>query len=197
MSKTLGALTSPRPHELVPELKAISLSIGATAYMAGGALRDYFHQVPIKDYDVFVPAEHLSATTGDQIAEDLGNGWEFEGELDTDYFSEDMAAECGPIMSFRHPRMLPPLQLIGLRLKVGRDWSMEGILDRIDIGFCRIGMDWNGSIYSHPAYTRDALNRTLTIVDRRDVRRSTLRARRINKKYPGFGIVGGCDTTTS
>jgi hypothetical protein len=113
-----------------------------------------------------------------------------------------MAEECGPIYEFRkvlpglayeYDLSMPPIQLIGLRLREGQEWNMETILNSIDIGLCRIAMDSTGNIFTTEEYRRDVDNRTLTIIDRRDVPRSYDRAIRIQKKFPDFTIVGGLE----
>lgn len=189
-----------RITDLCPALVRLETILGAPAYLAGGAVRDTYHYRPIKDFDIFVPAETLADIDFTTLEPAFGPGWSYSHHIPEEYFEGNMAEECGPIAVFEHfdesclaglamPTELPPIQLIGLKARAGREWGPGTVLQRIDIGLCRALMTARGAAMFTPEFGHDADNHLLTIVDKRDPERSLKRAKRIQEKYPEFTIV--------
>lgn len=184
----------------IPEiLRRLEEHLGVPAFLAGGACRDDYNQRPIKDYDIFVPDHVLNQAEPTAIAAALGAPWKFTQAFPTDYFQGNMAKQVGPIFVFENGGNAvfdntfclpdgPPIQLIGLKVPSEAEWNIHHVLNRIDIGLCRTGLKANGSWVFAPEFTSDVVSRTITIVDKRDVDRSLIRARRIQEKYPEFKI---------
>jgi len=185
-----------RITDLCPALIRLETILGAPAYLAGGAVRDTYHNRPIKDFDIFVPAETLADIDFTTLEPAFGPGWSYSHHIPEEYFEGNMAEECGPIAVFEHANnysfdkgWVPEIQLIGLKAREGREWGPEAVLGRIDIGLCRALMHARGGITFADDFGHDADNLLLTIVDQRDPERSLKRAKRIQEKYPEFTIV--------
>ena len=170
--------------------------LGAPAYLAGGAIRDTYHARPIKDFDIFVPAETLDGIDFTTLEPAFGPDWQYTHHIPDEYFEGNMAEECGPIAVFEKlsnfdflEGYVPPIQLIGLKAREGREWGPEAVLGRIDIGLCRALLNARGDTLVAPEFITDSRQQTLTIVDKRDPERSLKRAKRIQEKYPEFTIV--------
>lgn len=158
-------------------------------------MRDTCYNRPIKDFDIFVPAETLADIDFATLEPAFGPGWCYSHHIPEEYFEGNMAEECGPIAVFEHyglellPTERPPIQLIGLKAREGIEWGPEAVLQRIDIGLCRALMNARGGITFADEFGHDGDNLLLTIVDKRDPERSLKRAKRIQEKYPEFTIV--------
>lgn len=185
-------------RSVIDILSRLEGTLVTSAFLAGGAVRDALHGLEIKDYDIFVPAPILATLDVhdfEDLAKTLGPGWVYTHAIPDEYFEGNMAEECGPIVVFEYrdadgwPTDTPPIQLIGLKMRPDTAWLPWAVLNRIDIGLCRALVTSDGRVLTTPEYYEDALNRTLTIVDKRDPERSLKRATRIQAKYPEFTIV--------
>lgn len=152
---------------MFPELRNISALMATVGYygdfyVAGGYFRDKLNRRPFKDVDVFVPgpADPATATADDLVRYDVTCAQEIEAN--------------GTVYNI---------------VFLGHQWGLKGILDRMDIGLCQIGMGRDGQVYCTEAYLADVKNNTLTILAEPVTPADFDHIERVKAKYPDMTVV--------
>ncbi len=179
-----SGVASRLPRQALNTLSARSVD----AVVAGGFLRDLWHNRQPKDIDFFVKAEHLNHLQAVAFLRELG--------FDASVVVHQRAAEylkfadvAWVVEGVRLNEL--PIQIIGL---VKNCDSAEQVVQRLDLGLCQIGMDFTGAFWCSDGFMQDSILKTMTVVRAEtyhDRLRSTQRFNRLVKKYPGFKLVGG------
>jgi hypothetical protein len=160
-------------------------SVLPSAYLAGGAIRDFDNQRQVKDLDVFF------TETGDQFAfsaleDSLAKlGYFYRTQCNGQYM-DGAANEVEGTTTYLSTEGQPELNLIQL----APDFNSAGIIERVDFGLCQIGADCLGVTYT-PAYEFDRTNQVLTLTRAESVdgvRRSLKRYVRLSQKYVGWEL---------
>ena len=178
----------------LPETWSSLLSLLRTvlpsAYLAGGAIRDFDNGRIVKDFDVFFTEGRASIDTVEGALMGLyayKNGCPF-----LEYMGA--AREVMSTQTYRSLTGLPELNLILLK----KEFNPASIIERVDFGLCQIGADPLGVEYT-AAYEFDRANECFTLTRAESVEgviRSLKRYDRLKQKYPcGFrrsrpGIMG-------
>lgn len=156
-------------------------SVLPSAYLAGGAIRDFDNARPVKDFDVFFTEGFGNITALERALTGL---YEYKSECPGSYM--DAAKEVNGTMTYRSLCGLPELNLILL----DPSFNPAAIIERVDFGLCQIGADILGVDYT-PAYEFDRQNQCLTLARAESVdavRRSLKRYERLSQKYVGWTL---------
>lgn len=170
---------------LVPEQGRAVLALiqqhAPFAYLAGGALRDAWFDLPAKDLDFFVPA----TCTYDAIhAALLKAGYACTVVAAMQYFADDPTVADARL--YEQPGFL---QVNVIRLNVFSPLPVA--LDRFDLGFCQIGFDGR-KLRTTMAFDADASYGTITLArceSPAQFERTSKRVERFREKYPAFPFV--------
>jgi hypothetical protein len=152
-----------------------------SAYLAGGAIRDFDNGRTVKDFDVFFTEGEANI---DMVEGALMGLYAYKNGCPGEYM--DAAREVMGTQTYRSLTGLPELNLILLE----KEFNPASIIERVDFGLCQIGADPLGVEYS-AAYEFDHANRcfTLTRAESVDgVRRSLKRYERLKQKYQGWPL---------
>lgn len=149
--------------------------------IAGGAIRDAFHDVPIKDIDVFIPKIEVDPQTAlAALKEAFGP----DGHLDFVSYGDDSEV----LFTFTFPTLsFAPVNFIVVADKV----PLTGDRCRMDFGLCQAWYD-GIQIECTEAFQDDYWNQTFTLkrcASLVDFQRSMRRWSRLAKKYPGHTLV--------
>lgn len=171
------------------------------AVLAGGALRDQDNGRPVKDLDIFVPMK-----SGEEWLELLAGIIEVFGLFPhdlhlnlTEAYLNTVNEEVTGITTFYtwNSADIGPFDLVGSSHEVnliGLDlekFSLTSVLDRIDIGFCRIGFDGD-HLWKTEEYLQDQREKTMTVLyapTDAALDRSKRRYNKLFKKYPEWRFV--------
>lgn len=160
-----------------------------SAVIAGGALRDLWLGVPVKDIDIFIEcggmdeAEGLFQKLGGQPPEkewDAGLSDVTEAGLYPESMKEVILVEDYP----RETKDGLPVQLIFV------NWKTHRITARFDIGICRIATDGT-TLTVDEGFDEDVMNKALNIRrcnNKWMLGASISRIIRLLKKYPDWTI---------
>lgn len=153
-----------------------------SAYLAGGAIRDYDNQRPVKDLDVFFTEVNFDRRALEDSLVNLG--YFYKNHCPGAYM--DAAREVDGSTNYVSTEGQPELNLIQLT----PDFNPASIIERVDFGLCQIGADALGVDYT-PAYEFDRTNQVLTLTRGESVdgvRRSLKRYERLSQKYQGWAL---------
>ena len=176
------------PPEWLDILEEIQV-VCPSAVIAGGALRDLWFGVPVKDIDIFIEcggmdeAEGLFKKLGGVMPEKEWSGG-LEDVTEAGLYPESMREV---VLVEDYPRQTEgglPVQLIFV------NWKTHRITARFDIGICRIATDGNTLIVDE-GFEEDAANETLNIRrcnNKWMLGASISRLIRLLKKYPDWKI---------
>lgn len=183
----LFPLADPVPASWLSLLSSIEVATGMTPVLAGGALRDRYHSVPVKDLDIFLPYSTEAVKNVRRVFDDAGFSLFQEAHMEY----EEMT-DCLLVLGFRDLHgLLPDVNIIFLRENVSADH--EQVVERIDFGICQIGVFLNengvAEFYYTNAFVEDVLNKTFTLVREYDQDRSLRRFERLKQKYPNHRLV--------
>ncbi len=193
------------PPEWLAELRAIQQHF-PEAVIAGGALRDWMLDKPVRDLDIFVKQRGtetmpmLYAALGRQVFQ--LNTEEIAAYEDhfSDIFAVYNAGPCGlkpatlddldDLDAIAGFDLLSdtevPVQVIALNMDV----TPQTIVNRFDFGICKIASSGEG-VYYHGDFQHDAINQCFTLrlfaADRREA--SLRRYARLQEKYSGWPLV--------
>ena len=153
------------------------------ACIAGGCLRDWDNDRPVKDVDVFADADELGDKLRSVFGEDLVNtglpeyvAWrELDGDL-------------GGLFTVRFEDM--SFEVIGV--KHGRNMTARSAALRNDFGICQIAHDGVWGLFRSDQYLKDQENKTFTLthaLNNAAFHRSIRRYHRLQSKYPDFRLV--------
>ncbi len=153
-------------------------------FLAGGAVRDTIMGKSVKDLDVFIHAHTL---------EDFQVSCKrLDREYGTSKTERDVIAEY---RTWHHEIVgVRDYVINGLDVQViGFDvpnFSLQAILDKIDYGICRVGLDELGGIYTTPEFREDRRNSIFTLhyVGQSGLAPSIRRFARLSAKYPTWGV---------
>lgn len=149
--------------------------------VAGGVLRDLFHDVPVNDIDVFIP--HVNGSPQEGLRA-LKNIFGDDGRLDFVSYSDDIDV----LYAFTFPNLsFAPVNFIVVKADV----PLTGERCRMDFGLCQVWYD-GLHIECTEAFQDDYWNQTFTLKrgsSERDFARSMRRWRRLSQKYPGHTLV--------
>lgn len=151
-----------------------------SAYLAGGAIRDYDNQRPIKDFDVFFTGE-VNWTALDEV---LRGKYSYSRSCNGAYI--DAAREVIESFTYTSLTGMPDLNFVQL----DPTFNPADIIERVDFGLCQIGYDLMG-VVSTPSYTYDKEHRCLTLTRAETVagvQRSLKRYKRLSEKYQGWPL---------
>jgi hypothetical protein len=158
-------------------------SVLPSAYLAGGAIRDFDNQRPVKDLDVFFTEAAWPLTwLEDQLAK---LGYFYKSQCPGQYL-DGAANEVYGTTVYQNTEGQPELNLI--QLEPG--FNSASIIERVDFGLCQIGADMLGVEYT-PAYEYDRTNHVLTLTRAESVDgvwRSLMRYERLSQKYQGWAL---------
>lgn len=186
----LFPLADPIPAAWLSLLSSLEVATGRTPVLAGGALRDRYHSVPVKDLDIFLP--HSAGTV--KAVREVFDTAHFSCFQEVHMEYEEMT-DCQLVLVFRDfLGLLPDVNIIFLREDVSAD--PEQVVERIDFGICQIGVFLNengvAEFYYTNAFVEDVLNKTFTLVREHDQDRSLRRFERLKQKYPNHRLVTSC-----
>ncbi len=154
--------------------------IAPDAHIAGGALRDLDHDRPVKDIDIFIPAEHDVAV--ELLAMELG--FERDGAVDlSSMVGSDPAVRSS--VTWKKEGHLP----VNAIYLTSNTRPVDN-LARLDLGLCQIAFDGQ-MLLRTPAYMTDWVDGTMTVTrcDNSDqMGRTVKRAARLRLKYPSYGF---------
>lgn len=175
------------PASWLSILSAVQTATGLTPVLAGGALRDHFHGVPVKDLDIFLPHTEGIVRELRGLFEDMG----FEC-FQSIGMSCDGLNDCRVVLGFRdRAGLLLDVNLIFLDPETSR--TPEEIVGRIDFGICQIGVFFNelgrAEFFYTDAFVGDVAKLTFTLTRQHDRERSLRRFDRLSDKYPYHRLV--------
>jgi hypothetical protein len=156
-------------------------SVLPSAYLAGGAIRDYDNGRPVKDLDVFFTEPFEFHGPLDKALEGL---YLYRTWCPGQYM--DTQNEVGSTFTYDSLCGLPQLNLIQL----DKQFNPPDIIERVDFGLCQIGADQLGVEFT-AAYEFDKANQCLTLTRAESVqgvKRSLRRYERLSKKYEGWRL---------
>ena len=131
--------------------------------LAGGAVRDYDNNKPIKDYDFFIPAVHLPHVLKAVPCIQIGHSYYGEFQV----FNVKGAEE---IIQFIFTKEDP-------------EWVVE---NTFDLGICYIYIDFStGDVVRLKEYENDINSKTITLF-RKKQRPGTDHLERVSRKYKDF-----------
>lgn len=147
------------------------------AHIAGGAVRDDYLGVPIKDVDVFVG--EVNETRAREV---LAEHFEWKRSMDESYFTSD------PRVRAAHEFDMPdtPINLIVLSEAL----SMLENVERFDFGVCRAAHNGECGFF-HADFTHDVERRCFTLrkcENESQMGLSLGRYRRLSEKFPEWGL---------
>lgn len=184
------------PREWVGTLKLVQ-TLFPEAVLAGGALRDLDNKKPVKDIDIFVThsdnvENRLRVIFGDE---------EVRCELPETIASYVMENPPRDVRSIYHcGQTVSGVAIQVITLQLDKPFSLETVIERLDIGLCQIGTDGaygtdhgNGdptvSVSMTLDYLNDVSDKKFTImVDSVHRDRSLARIERLSKKYPEWTL---------
>lgn len=154
-----------------------------SAIIAGGALRDYFNDVDVKDIDVFIPASEYA---GKLHVLNKWFGYETnKTDIENEYKKKKLLEE---VFEFYPHGFRNPLQIIIVNSdKTGVPFIGEQIA-RFDITVCRIAYDGH-RLYFEPSYYMDNEDKILRIENPWNIESSLNRLDRISTKYSGWKLI--------
>ena len=155
------------------------------AFAAGGALRDLWHGVDVKDVDVF--ASGVSRVRASAICDALESEHPHAGaafrEVNTDY--GDWSHDIHTLYDFQLPDAPAPVQLIFSYTKL----TPRDVVAGFDMGFCKIAATADEDIIT-PDFLLDVGRQTATHVNPNiNPDRVATRFQRLHNKYPQFRFV--------
>lgn len=151
-----------------------------SAYLAGGAIRDYDNQRPIKDFDVFFTGE-VNWTALDEV---LRGKYSYSRSCNGAYI--DAAREVIESFTYTSLTGMPDLNFVQLE----PTFNPSDIIERVDFGLCQAGYDLMGVVVT-PSYLYDKENQCLTLTRAETVagvQRSLKRYKRLTEKYMGWPL---------
>lgn len=147
------------------------------AVLAGGALRDVYFGKEIKDVDIFVHSSHMPTISIAEMA---------EIEARRDKYDALPVAWIG-----KDKFLSKDIEIIYVDHELFDEDDTEEfphyILDRFDIGLCKIGYTPKAGVILHPQFILDREAKRITI--RHETIGCYEHAERVKKKYPDFKIV--------
>lgn len=157
-----------------------------SAYLAGGAIRDFDNQRPVKDLDVFfTEGKHTYSTA--HLEDSLAKlGYFYKSECPGQYM-DGAANEIEGTSTYVSTEGQPELNLIQL----APDFNPASIIERVDFGLCQIGYDRMKVVERTLAYDFDRTNQCLTLTRAESVdgvARSLKRYHRLSQKYVGWQL---------
>lgn len=157
---------------------------GAEAYIAGGAVRDWLLDAPIKDVDVWVLSKHGKVC--DWLAAHGGNIYPSSSEGAKAVYETDPGARSYDIV------VVCEGSLVGVQFNLifvsGAD-SIEHVVSEFDFGICRAWMSELGNAKYTPEFSADRHARTLTLLHPHNAARIDARIARLTEKFPGYTVV--------
>ena len=162
--------------ELLTKVQAVS----PQAIIAGGCLRDLYHDKPIADIDLFVPAWYINLV-GDMIQEERNT---LSKTIHEAYFTFN--PDVREVRYYEGDGMIP-VNIVG----VEGECTLDVQLDRFDFDICRIGYDGK-ELRVSDAFLQDSSDYTFTLRGDQtpdQQRHSLQRFLRIGEKYQGYKLV--------
>lgn len=166
--------------------------------LAGGALRDLELDKPVKDFDFFVKVESteqlekIARGFRDYLREELGlKPWaEFLGPIflhhDRNEYDEDEGANFGDnfISGVAEFKLLDKtVQLIGF--KTDSENFEKYVVNRFDLGFCRIYLDRSGQLHKTDEFLEDTRAKVIYF-EKEEYEFNYERCCRLCAKYPDW-----------
>jgi hypothetical protein len=174
------------PQEWAETLSNISLVVKAPAVLSGGAIRDWLHDKPIKDLDIFVSwsMDGLSALNDLMIK----TGYER---------TQNISPSCeglGEVVAVVGYSKFGEIDLNVIFLDTAVDLSPLGIASRNDFGICQIAAWVDGYSASFrfdytDQFIEDVIGKTFTLTRTGDEGRSLRRYERLQAKYPSHRLI--------
>lgn len=155
-------------------------AIAPEAHVAGGAVRDWLLERPVKDIDVFVSSDSPEAKVAKAVRKFRPV---VERVVDGAYFASDRSV-CGSVEYADREHELPPINIIRL---TGRH-TIESNIARFDLGLCRAAFDGK-EIITHADFRRDVRFKRFTVRKCENADQFALSLARFNRleaKYPGW-----------
>lgn len=162
-------------------LMASIRTVMPSAYLAGGAIRDFDNGRPIKDFDVFFMEPDIRWNDLDVLLEK-----EYTSSRHCNGAYIDAASEV--IGSFTYSSLTGGIDLNFVQLDPS--FNPADIIERVDFGLCQIGYDLLGVVKT-PAYDYDKAHGVLTLTRAETVpgvQRSLKRYERLTQKYQGWPL---------
>jgi hypothetical protein len=167
------------PEPWLAVLAAIQ-AIAPQAHIAGGALRDLDNDRPVKDIDIFIPAEKDVAVS--LLLLEMG----FERTVGVDLSSMQGADAAVSLSIEWHKEGQLPVNTVFLT----GDVTLADNLARLDLGLCQIAFDGQCLLKTN-AYREDQEAGVMTVTrcdNSEQMERTIKRHRRLLAKYPTHGF---------
>jgi len=184
---SLFPYASEFPASWLSLLSTIRVTVGAPLVLAGGALRDHFHSVLVKDLDFFLPYSEEAVEKLQDLFEAMG----FDC-IQNIGLSCSGLSECAVVLGYSDGLGLTPsVNLIFLKPEYAN--GERQMVERLDFGICQIGVFFNDQdnveFYYTDAFVDDVEKLTFTLTRDTDQERSLRRFHRLQEKYPYHRLV--------
>jgi hypothetical protein len=178
--------------KLTSLLNDIKASTGKNCFIAGGAIRDWCLNKPVRDIDLYVANGSFYAVM--ELLTGSRQEYKAFGGDDPAYQHQYIDAQCEFELDTRRLRFEWPLDmptrinLIQVQQDIIVNFShgqgIETILSAFNFGICRIALSPSGEVWKHKSFTRDAIDQKITLY-REDwgVERSILHFWKLHTKY--------------
>ena len=177
-------------------LEALNENGFPEAVIAGGAIRDLYHNVAVKDVDIFLPYRPDRLT--DALNAVYDGGWRrtlgAEEAAYTEWITELYEVhEPMEVRDFPSCDLVkaPPAQFQVIMMNDQFEFSPMNVLRRMDFGMCQIAFDSDGYQWTYE-FMKDYINNSFTVCRSDNTamfNRSLERFRRFQEKYPSYKLV--------
>lgn len=155
-------------------------AVAPDARIAGGAVRDWLLERPVKDIDVFVSADASERKLAKAVMKFRP---EVKRTVDGRYFQSDRSV-VESIEYGDEAERLPPINII----RLAERHTIASNIARFDLGLCRAAFDGK-DIRTHADFRSDVRFKRLTIrkcENEKQFELSLARFVRLEEKYPGW-----------
>jgi hypothetical protein len=169
------------PIDAVDALLRIQVDV-PEALLAGGCIRDCINNVPVNDFDIFVPEDMawIARRAIKDTHPKLGRS------IPEPYFTHNNDVRS---VSYYEGDALTPVNIIGVTRGT---CTPEQQLERFDFGICRVAFDGD-NLWKDLSFDRDMLQKTFTLTDAYQtcdqLNYSLGRFERLSAKYQGWKLV--------
>lgn len=176
---------------ILRQVKSPDGTASKSATVAGGAIRDYIMDGPVKDIDVFVQDTDFGHLDCGILMRILApSGIQHQQVIFQENPEYDPEGNITFIQNYIpvNPDEIPPIQVIGVKGKVH-----DHILNEFDIGLCKTWFR-KAELHQHREFWTDRANKEIYMEPQNnDAARERVRAhaQRIAQKYPDFRVLGG------
>lgn len=172
------------PQQWRDVLTTLKLNGFPEAVIAGGALRDLTHGVPVKDVDIFV---HHTSEFDKKLDKAFPGQWrKLLTESSTDYLNGTFDTVVA-VVDLTVDGVTTPIQIIALSVIPTIDAAMA----RFDFGICQIVYD-GSAVQMTQAFVDDVRGKTFTVIrsdTEEQMKRTLKRWDRFKEKYPQHALV--------